>query len=104
MSSDCNLYGVDKSGFQSHGVTTGQIEDTEEGSVGVGTEEEEEGGVIWSRLKLEQVGLVTGAYLWRRHRGSETVALWENLLQTKRGEVFEGEVMGHEEGGHDEAN
>lgn len=39
------------------------------------------GGVIWSRLKPEQEGLVTEAYLWRRHWGSETVALWENLLQ-----------------------
>lgn len=37
--------------------------------------------VIWSRLKPEQEGLVTEAYLWRRHWGSETVALWENLLQ-----------------------
>lgn len=47
---------------------------TEEGSGGVV-------GVIWSRLKPEQEGLVTKAYLWRRHSGSETVALWENLLQ-----------------------
>lgn len=49
-------------------------------------------GVIWSRLKPEQEGLVTEAYLRRRHRGSETVALWENLLQQKRGqrERFEG--------------
>lgn len=37
--------------------------------------------VIWSRLKPEQDGLVTGAYLWRRRRGCETGALWENLLQ-----------------------
>lgn len=36
---------------------------------------EEEGGVIWSRLKQEQEGLVTEAYLRRRHRDSETVAL-----------------------------
>lgn len=53
---------------------------TEEGgSDGVGRGEE--GGVIWSRLKQEQEGLVTEAYLRRRHRDSETVALWENLLQ-----------------------
>lgn len=51
-----------------------ETEATEEGSDGVG-------GVIWSRLKPEQEGLVTKAYLWRRHWGSETVALWENLLQ-----------------------
>lgn len=55
-------------------------EATEEGgSDGVGRGEE--GGVIWSRLKQEQEGLVTEAYLRRRHRDSETVALWENLLQ-----------------------
>lgn len=40
----------------------------EEGTDGVG-------GVIWSCLKPEQEGLVTKAYLWRRRRGSETVAL-----------------------------
>lgn len=53
------------------------------------------GGVIWSRLKPEQEGLVTEAYLWRRHRGSETVALWEDLLQQTccrgDGEKFEEE-------------
>lgn len=37
-----------------------ETEATEEGSDGVG-------GVIWSRLKPEQEGLVTEAYLWRRH-------------------------------------
>lgn len=44
--------------------------------------------VIWSRLKSELEGLVTEAYLWWRHRGCETVILWEELLQPKRGEKF----------------
>lgn len=69
-------------------------EATEEGSVGV--------GVIWSRLKPEQGGLVTEAYLWRRRRGSETEALRENLLQTKRGEKFMSRSRGDKEGGSSE--
>lgn len=42
-----------------------ETEATEKGSDGVGRGWE--GGVIWSRLKPEQEGLVTEAYLWRRH-------------------------------------
>lgn len=33
------------------------------------------GGVSGSLLKPEQDGYVTRAYLWRRHRGSETLLL-----------------------------
>jgi len=59
-----------------------------------GTPEEGSGGVvgvIWSRLKPEQEGSVTEAYLRRRHSGCEAEALRENLLQRSRRE------KGHEE-------
>lgn len=100
-SSHCNLYqswemSFPKSTCEGRGGPIGvqeETEATEEGSDGVV-------GVIQSRLKPEQEGLVTKAYLRRRHWGSETVALWENLLQQtcrKRGhgEKFEGkEILG----------
>lgn len=70
-----------------------ETEATEEGSDGVW-------GVIWSLLKPEQEGLVTEAYLWRRHWGYETVALWENLLQQTcwKGDVGRSSKGRREEG------
>lgn len=53
------------------------------------------GGVIWSRLKPELDGLVTEAYLWRRHRGSETRGIVrESPSDEKRKEVFKGNQGG----------